>query len=173
MSEGAAGNDLDVLLATHFAQDYLKGAGEHLVQLRRKHEGLAGHVYVAAEAYATPTGTTGCDKGGLIHRGNEIKAVLQMDRCATCASNSGGGCQKYGKTLVASAPVKDPAKYQQETLRLANSDDSERTAAMFNNYNQSEYDLQNDTLDTFDYDNLPAHEDLGDVLFSGMILPEE
>ena len=173
MNEGAAGNDLDVFLATRFSQDYLKNAGEHLVQLRRKHEGLAGHLYVAAEAYATPVGTSGCDSGALVHRANQIKAVLQMGRCATCAANSGGACQKYGKTLVASAPTEDQVKYQRETIRLANADDSEKTAAMFNNYDPGEFGLQNDTLDTFDYDNLPAHEILSDVVFGGMILPEE
>jgi hypothetical protein len=173
MNEGAAGNDLDVMLASRFSQDYLKNAGEPLVLIRRKHEGLAGHVYVAAEAYASPVGTTGCDKGALIHRANQIKAVLQMDRCATCAANTQGSCQKYGKILVASAPVKDPAKYQRETIRLANADESEKTAAMFNNYDPGEFGLQNDALDTFDFDNLPANETLSGVLFEGMVLPEE
>jgi len=173
MNEGAAGNDLDTLLNSRFSQEYLKGAGDQLVQLRRKHEGLAGHVYIAADAYATPAGTTGCDKGALIHRSNQVKAVLQMERCGSCAHNTGGHCQKYNKTLVTAAPVENPEKYQRETIRLANSDDSERTAAMFNSYNPGEFDLQNDSLDTFDYDNLPDNKTLHGVLFEGMILPEE
>jgi len=173
MNEGAAGNDLDVLLNSRFSQEYLKGAGEQLVQLRRKHEGLAGHVYIAAAAYASPTGTTGCDKGALIHRANQVKAVLQMERCGSCAHNTEGHCQKYNKTLVTAAPVENPEKYQRETIRLANSDDSERTAAMFNNYDPGEFDLQNDSLDTFDYDNLPDNKTLHGVLFEGMTLPEE
>lgn len=173
MNEGAAGNDLDVLLNSRFSQDYLKGASEQLVQIRKKHEGLAGHVYIAADAYATPTGTTGCDKGALIHRANQVKAVLQMERCGSCAHNTSGHCQKYAKQLVALAPVANPEKYQRETIRLANSDDSERTAAMFNAYDPGEFDLQNDSLDTFDYDNLPDNKTLHGVLFEGMTLPEE
>jgi hypothetical protein len=173
MNEGAAGHDLDTLLNSRFSQEYLKGASEQLVQLRQKHEGLAGHVYVAAEAYATPSGTTGCDNGALIHRANQIKAVLQMERCGSCSHNTNGHCQKYAKKLVASAPVKDAKKYQRETIRLANADDSERTAAMFNAYDPGEFDLQNDNLDGFDYDNLPDNQTLHGILFEGMTLPEE
>lgn len=173
MNEGAAGNDLDVLLNSRFSQEYLKGASEQLVQIRRKHEGLAGHVYIAADAYASPTGTTGCDKGALIHRANQVKSVLQMERCGSCAHNTEGHCQKYNKTLVTAAPVSNPEKYQRETIRLANADDSERTAAMFNAYDPGEFDLQNDSLDTFDYDNLPDNKTLHGILFEGMTIPEE
>jgi hypothetical protein len=173
MNEGVTGRDLDTMLNSRFSQEYLKGASDQLVQLRRKHEGLAGHVYVVAGSYATPTGTTGCDKGALIHRANQVKAVLRMERCGSCAHNTDGHCQKYAKQLVSAAPVANPAKYQRETIRLANADDSERTAAMFNNYDPGEFDLQNDSLDTFDYDNLPDNKTLHGVLFEGMTLPEE
>lgn len=174
MNEGAAGRDLDTLLSSRFSQDYLKNAGPQLVQLRRKHEGLAGHVYVAAEAYATPTGTAGCDKGALIHRANQVKSILQMDRCGTCSANIGGACQKYAKKLVTAAPVSNPEKYQRETIRLANADDSERTASMFAEaYDPGEFDLQNDNLDSFDYSNLPDNQTLHGILFEGMVLPEE
>jgi len=173
MNEGVTGNDLDSRMVSKFSQEYLKGAGEQLVQLRRKHEGLAGHLYVDASAYATPTGTSGCDKGAAIHRASPIRSVLQMDRCGSCSQNSGGACQKYKKSLVTAAPVKDPAKYQRETIRLANADDSERTASMFANYNPEEFDLQNDSLDSFDYSNLPGNENLTEVSFGGMLIPEE
>lgn len=173
MNEGVTGNDLDTMLASRFSQDYLKAADEPLVQIRRKHEGLAGHAYVAADAYASPTGTTGCDKGALIHRANQLKAVLQMDRCGSCSQNSEGSCQKYGKKLVTAAPVADADKYQREMIRLANADDSERTAAMFNNYDSGEFELQNDSLDSFDYSNLPDNTTLHNILFEGMILPED
>lgn len=173
MNEGMAGHDLDTMLASRFSQDALKVAGDQLVQLRRKHEGLAGHVYIAADAYASPMGTTGCDKGALVHRANQVKALLQMERCGSCAHNTNGSCQKYAKQLVTAAPVANPEKYQRETIRLANADDSERTAAMFNAYDPGEFDLQNDALDTFDYDNLPDNQTLHGVLFEGMILPEE
>ena len=173
MNEGVTGNDLDARMVSKFSQEYLKSAGEQLVQLRRKHEGLAGHLYVDASAYATPTGTSGCDKGAAIHRASPIRSVLQMDRCGSCSQNSGGACQKYKKSLVTAAPVKDPAKYQRETIRLANADDSERTASMFANYNPEEFDLQNDSLDSFDYSNLPGNENLAEVSFGGMLIPEE
>ncbi len=173
MNEGMAGRDLDTILNSRFSQDYLKGASEQLVQLRRKHEGLAGHVYIAADAYASSTGTTGCEKGALIHRANQVKAVLQMGRCGSCAHNTNGHCQKYAKQLVSAAPVGNPEKYQRETIRLANADDSERTAAMFNAYDPGEFDLQNDNLDGFDYDNLPDNQTLHGILFEGMTLPEE
>jgi hypothetical protein len=174
MNEGMAGNDLDTMLASRFSKEILKVAGDQLVQLRSKHEGLAGHLYVNASAYASPMGTTGCDRGALIHRANQIKAVLQMERCGSCTANSSEGtCQKYNKTLVTAAPVENPEAYQRETIRLANADDSERTAAMFNAYDPDEYELQNDTLDSFDYSNLPDSTTLNDILFEGMILPEE
>jgi hypothetical protein len=170
MNNGEAGKGLDARLASKFSQDYLKGAGEQLVQLRRKHEGLAGHLYVDASAYASPTGTSGCDKGAALHRAGEIKALLQMERCGSCSQNTEGVCQKYNKTLVASAPVKDPAKYQRESIRLANADDSEHTAAMFN---PEEFDLQNDSLDSIDLSNLPSGENLTGIKFEGMLIPEE
>lgn len=173
MNEGVTGNDLDARMVSRFSQEYLKGAGEQLVQLRRKHEGLAGHLYVDASAYATPMGTAGCDKGAAIHRASPIRSVLQMERCGSCSQNSGGACQKYKKTLVTAAPVADPAKYQRETIRLANADDSERTALMFANYNPEEFGLQNDSLDSFDYSNLPGNETLSGVKFEGMFIPEE
>jgi len=173
MNEGVTGNDLDARLVSRFSQEYLKGAGEQLVQLRRKHEGLAGHLYVDASAYATPTGTSGCDNGAAIHRASPIRSVLQMERCGSCSQNSGGSCQKYKKSLVAAAPVADPAKYQRETIRLANADDSERTASMFATYNPEEFDLQNDSLDSFDYSNLPGNEPLTGIKFGGMLIPEE
>lgn len=170
MSEGATGKSLDERLVTRFSQDYLKNAGEQLVQLRRKHEGLAGHLYVDASAYATPTGTTGCDKGASIHRASPVRAVLQMSRCGSCSQNSGGACQKYKKSLVASAPVTDPAKYQRDAIRLANADESARTAAMFD---PGEFDLQNDSLDSFDFSNIPNGETVTGIKFEGMIVPEE
>lgn len=174
MNEGMAGRDLDMMLNSRFSQEYLKGASEQLVQLRRKHEGLAGHVYVAASAYASTSGTTGCEAGALMHRANQIKALLQMDRCGTCSANSGGSCQKYNKQLVTAAPVSNPEKYQRETIRLANADDSERTASMFTQaYDPGEFDLQNDNLDSFDYSNLPDNQTLHGILFEGMVLPEE
>jgi hypothetical protein len=174
MNEGFAGKDLDHLLKAKFSGELLKTASEPLIQIRRKHEGLAGHLYVDASAYASPTGVTGCDKGALIHRANAIPSVLLMERCSSCSSNIEGGCLKYGKPLVSAPPVEDPVRYQKETIHLANSEDSERTSSLFTpSYQQGEFDLQNDNLDGFDYDSLPDHATLNEVLFEGMVLPEE
>jgi hypothetical protein len=173
MNEGMAGNDIDHLLRAKFAEDVLKQASEPLVQLRQKHEGLAGHVYVDASVYASPRGVTGCEQGALVHRANQIKALLQMERCGSCAANVEGSCQKYAKKLVASAPVPNPERYQRETIRLANGTDADQVQAMFNAYDPGEFDLQNDNLDTLEYDDSPAPSYLYDVIFGGMDLSEE
>lgn len=180
MNEGAAGKDLDDLLRSKFASPVLEAASQPLVQLRRKHEGLAGHLYVDASAYASPSGTTGCDQGALVHRATPIKALLGMDRCGSCAFNTGGGCQKYGKTLVEKAPTPDPVRYQRETIRLANATDDERTANLFrdpnssvNIYQASEFDLQNDALDDIEFDTMPDHDTLNNILYEGMNIPME
>jgi len=172
MTEGEAGRDLDARLKARFAADLLKKASEPLVQLRKKHEGLSGHLYVEASAYASPEGTSGCDKGALVHRANAIKAVLGMSRCGSCASNVDDTCQKYNKTIIASVPEKQAARYQEEMIRLANTDD--RTASLYAaSFDEQEYRLQNDNLDDITYDNVPPPEDLGEVLFEGFVLDDE
>jgi len=174
MNEGAAGGDLDYLLNARFSGELLKQASEPLVQIRKKHEGLAGHLYVEASVYASPTGTAGCEAGALVHRANALKAVLGMDRCTSCASNVEDTCQKYNKTIVASAPVKNPARFQAETIRLANSNDAEHTASYFAPSYENEYDLQNDSLDDIEYSNTPTAAKLGSILFfEGWRLPDE
>lgn len=173
MSEGAAGKDLNYLLKARFSSDLLKQAQDQLVPLRKKHEGLAGHLYVEASAYASVNGASGCEKGALVHRANQIKAVMGMDRCTSCASNSEGVCKTYNKVLVDSAPTSNPEKYASEMIRLANSDD-ERTASLFApSFDASEYNLQNDNLDTMDFNNAASHEEVGNIFFDGMILGDE
>jgi len=174
MNEGAAGKDLDYLLGARFSGVLMKQASEPLVQLRKKHEGLAGHLYVDASAYASPSGTAGCEKGALVHRANALKAVLGMDRCGSCASNVDDHCQKYNKSIVASAPVRNAEKYQRDMIRLANGNDAEQTASYFApSYDEGEFDLQNDSLDNFDYADAPSTEVLGEVLFEGLILDND
>ena len=73
---------------------------------------------------------------------------------------------------MTAAPVKNPEKYQREMIRLANGTDAESTASLFTNYDAGEFDLQNDNLDSFDYDDSPAPEYLSDVIFGGMDLSE-
>ncbi len=173
MNEGVAGDDLDVMLRSRFAKSELEAASGQLVQIRKKHEGLAGHLYVDASVYASTTGTAGCEKGALIHRANQLKSLLKMARCESCSCNVSGKCQKYAKTLVSETPAENPGAYQKEAIRLANADDSERTAAMFARGYEDDFDLQNDNLDTFDYDSLP-NDHLAGILFDdGMTIPDD
>jgi hypothetical protein len=170
MNEGAAGKDLDYLLSARFSNELRKTASEPLTQLRKKHEGLSGHMYVDASAYASTTGTEGCDKGALIHRANQLKMVLGMDRCASCVSNVESHCQKYSKVIVSAIPEKQANRYQTEMIRLANASDSETTASFFTSQGEGGYDLQNEVLDNIEYDSTPPVEELGGILFDGLTL---
>ena len=175
MSEGMAGRDFSELLAARWTETLLKAAKTQLVQLRRKHEGLSGHLYVDAGAYASVKGTAGCQKAALKHRANGIPTVLSMPRCGSCTSRSQQEdgtmyCQKYNKPLVASVPVEDVKSFQREQIRLANASDAEVTAALFTN-SAVEFGLHNGSLDDFDVDAAP--ESLGDFSFGGMTWSED
>jgi hypothetical protein len=167
ISEGSAGEELDVLLSTRFSQNILKAHSDRIASVRSEHEGLSGHAYVDATAYMT-NGTDGCDKGALVHRANQIPTLLKTSKCGSCVFNSGGSCQKYNKPIIASADeiVESPQSYQQEMIRLANASDSEQTASLFvNNYDASEFNLT--ASEDVSVDDAPSHEELGDVLFGG------
>jgi len=167
MSEGLAGKELDVLLAARFSRPLIKAAAELVTEARQAHEGLAGRLYVDAAAYASTSGTTGCEKGAMKHRANALKYVLSMERCATCTANVGGACQKYNKKLAEEAPVDNAKDFQKEALRLADAPDADQTAALFDT---SEYQLNTDPLTTIELDpDLPA-QTLSDVLFGGIEL---
>ncbi|MCR4296680.1 MAG: hypothetical protein NUW21_14200, partial [Elusimicrobia bacterium] len=60
MSEGFAGEELDQLLTSRFAFSVRTAASSILHKLREAHEGISGHAYVDAEAYASKSGTAGC-----------------------------------------------------------------------------------------------------------------
>lgn len=167
MSEGAAGEELDVLIATRFNQNVVDEYGNRIASIRSEHEGLSGHAYVDASAYMT-NGVEGCDKGALVHRANQIPTLLKTSKCGSCVFNSGGSCQKYNKPIIASADeiVESPQSYQQEMIRLANASDSEQTASLFvNNYDANEFSLT--ASEDVSVDDAPSHEELGDVLFGG------
>lgn len=156
MSEGMIGKDLDYLLTSNFASDVLTAASHDLVRLRDRHEGLAGHLYVDASAYASKSGTTGCDKGALKHRTNGLKFVLAMDRCKGCVfANAEGVCQKYNKPLMHKMP-KEAADLQQRALKAADATDAEVTASLFApSFDEGEYALQNDALNSFEFESGP------------------
>lgn len=178
MSEGVVGRDLDHLLAGRFASSVRTAASSVFQKVRASHEGLAGHLYVDAEAYASQDGVTGCEKGALRHRANAIPAVLTMPRCASCnlrAAKADGVpvCSLYNKILVASASeaTDDPKAYAAEMVRLADGTDADRTAAMFSNtYDQNDFNLgEGGDMDSLVLSDAPSNEDVGDVFFGGMV----
>ena len=167
MSEGSAGEELDILLSTRFSQNILQDHQTRIASLREAHEGVSGHAYVDADAYMTE-GTDGCDKGALIHRANQVPTILKSAKCGSCVFNSGGTCQKYNKMIVASAEeiVENKGQYQAEMIRLSNASDSERTASLFvNDYDASEFNLQQDH--NVDFSDAPSLDKVGEVLFGG------
>lgn len=171
MSEGSAGNELDILLASRFSQNILEAHKERIASLRAEHEGISGHVYVDTQAYMT-TGTEGCDKGALIHRANQIPSILKNAKCGGCVFNVGGTCQKYNKYAVDQSQdiVEDKVSYQKEMIRLANSSDAERTASLFvNEYDQSEFNLTANDNFTISEES-PSPQKIGEVLFGGIEL---
>jgi len=166
MAEGEMGNDLNALIKARFALPLRKAARELLKEIRANHEGLSGHLYVDAEAYASKTGATGCEEGALKHRTNGIKHVLAMPRCAGCVfANADGVCTQYNKRLASSPPVKDLKAYQTETLRLANATEPEVVASMFN---PNEFNLRNESTEEVCIDGERAPKRLGEVLFGGL-----
>lgn len=166
MSEGVVGKDLNALIRAKFATPILKVAKDLLREIRAEHEGLSGHLYVDAAAYATANGTSGCERGGLRHRGNTLKTVLAMSKCASCVNhNANGFCSVYNKKLADQVSVEDPKSYQKEAIRLADASDSEITASLFD---PGEFNLRNDPMESVALDNEVSHKDLGDVLFGGL-----
>jgi hypothetical protein len=167
MSEGSAGQELDLLLSTRFSQTVLSDHKERIASLRSEHEGISGHAYVDSEAYMTQ-GTDGCDKGALLHRANQIPTLLKNAKCGGCVFNVGGTCQKYNKLAVdqSNEVVEDKVGYQREMIRLANSSDAERTASLFvNNFNEGEFNLQQDH--NVDFSDAPSLDLVGEILFGG------
>lgn len=175
MSEGLAGNDLDMILKARFSGRLLKAAKVLLAESRETHEGLSGHVYTDVEAYATSTGTQGCDNGARVHRANALKFALAMPRCGTCkfASTMPDGtktCQKYNKKLTNDAPVADKAEYKRLALAQTEFTDQEHTASLFTaNYDDS-FGLGNENLTDFSFDETPNHEELSGFAFGGLVL---
>lgn len=178
MSEGVVGKTLTTLLRHKFAPTFLKAAKTSLSELRKQHEGLSGHLYVDAAAYASPRGTTGCDEGGLKHRSNQLKFVMAMDRCGSCkfASQTSDGsfvCQKYNKQIITELPS-DALDYQKEMIRLADATDAEQTASLFASpYDPNEFNLSNGNLDHFAFDQTASIETLSGVFFGGIQIEDE
>jgi len=169
MSEGMAGTDLTQILKLRFTKGLRTATKDLLAEARKQYEGVSGHLYVDAAAYATPTGLEGCEDGAKRHRTNDLQFVMSMSQCAACTCNSRGTCTKYGKQLMDELPAEDKAAYQREMIRQAEASDAELTANLF----APTHDPQEFSL-TLASDNLsineeaPDYEDLGDVFFGGI-----
>jgi len=185
MNEGVAGVALTQVLSAKFDSPLLKEASRSLKKARRQHEGLAGHLYVDASVYASPRGNDGCKHGAAKHRANQVKHLLEMERCGSCvARNVEGRCNKYGKVLVGSPTealgirgydITDVSRrtFQQEMIRLANGSDQDRTAALFEAGTDpvSEFGLQFNTDIEISEDT--SQGSLGGITFGGMVIPED
>lgn len=150
LSEGLCGKTFDVVASTRWGTNIRKVGAEAIQLLRDRHEGLSGHLYVDAAAYATPTGTKGCAEGALKNRSNNVKFVLAMDRCAGCtfanrkASTGRSVCQKYNKPLVTASelPSEETRDFQRRMIAESNMTDHEATASLFApTYDPGEYEL--------------------------------
>lgn len=165
MSEGTAGVELDQMLKARFSGPLLKAAAPVIKEAREIHEGLAGFLYVDAEAYASPSGVKGCKKGALKHRANGLKFVMAMDRCASCTQkNADGYCAKYNKKLVDAPPVADVKAYQERSIKLSEAPDHEVTASLFD---PSEFALQSQLDGEVELEEDASAEVLSDILFGG------
>ena len=166
MTEGMVGKDLKVLILSRFSRPLIKAGLSPLKEAMAKHEGLSGHLYVDAEAYASPTGSAGCEKAAAKHRANGLKYIMAMTRCGSCLfANEVGVCSQYNKKLVSKPPVKDVKAYQNENLRMADASDAEVTASMFN---PGEYGLQNGVLDDIGFESAAPAKPLENLVFGGM-----
>jgi hypothetical protein len=166
MSEGMAGSDLTTLMTIRFAGP-LRAAAEGLVaMLREEHEGFSGHLYVDAGAYASETGSNGCEKAASGHRTSQVPFVKAMPRCAGCVlANSNGVCTKYGKELLHQLP-KDAATFKQQMIHMADAPDHEITASLFD---PGEFNLGN-PMENLDVDEPAVTENIGVLFGEGLIL---
>lgn len=174
MTEGMAGAELSQLIQLRLDHKVRTAGEQQLTKVREQHEGVSGHLYVEAAAYASSEGTVGCEKGALRHRANELKFVLAMERCGSCVfKNANGTCQKYNKELI--DELSPEIKNEFQSLNLANHamTDHEATAAMFAVGEDAmasaiEFGLHNAALDDVSTD-APEPELLDGIFFGGGI----
>lgn len=171
MNEGMQGRDLNQMLNVRFTPNLLRAAAPLLTVLREAHEGLAGHVYLDASAYATPSGVNGCEKGALKHRSNQIKTVLAMPRCSGCVHASEGICSLYNKPLIESASevLGDVKAAQKRLLHYADATDAEIIGSLFN---PMEFNLVSAT-DNIDLSEMGSVSQLEGIMFGGLDFGED
>lgn len=178
MNEGFAGKNLDDAIRNRFTESLLKEASGNIAKVRALHEGLAGFRYVDASVYASKDGgVKGCEDGGLKHRANQVKMVLGMDRCGSCAManalpDGSTRCSVYNKMLVRASDfdAADLRKAKAATIKQANSSDAEHTASLFApRFDPNEFSLHNAALDNVRADDLPEQEKINDIVMGGLI----
>jgi hypothetical protein len=174
MSEGSAGPELDQLIQLRLEPKMLKAGASRIATVRETHEGLSGHLYVDAGAYLSKTGTTGCDKGALRHRANQLKFLLAAKRCDGCVyKNADGVCQKYNKMVVDEIPAENVENYRQQAIASHSTPDQQHTADLFSVPNLApalgpgaEFGLHNSSLDDVGTD-APEPNMLDGIFFGG------
>jgi len=168
MSEGMAGKDLTDIVQHRFADKIVTASVSLIADLRTRHEGASGFLYVDAGAYATPSGVKGCEKGALRHRANQIPTVAEMDRCASCTmvrdlEDGSRKCAVYNKTLLPDTEGDEIQKVKQANIATADMTDAEATASMFApTYDPAEFGLRNSMEIEV---GLPENEKVADITF--------
>lgn len=174
MSEGSAGKSLDTLMNVRWSSAILKVAKPLIDEVRTQHEGALGSLYVDAATYASANGVSGCEDGGLKHRANTIKYLVQMDRCGSCVHNKMGSCGVYRKELIASAnEFEGLESFKKKALKRANMDPSEALASMLSPSNNvvAEYQLgYKNSLSNIDLGDVVNVDEFGDITFDGMVI---
>ncbi len=172
MSEGMAGKDLSGFIGLRFTERVLTASTDLIAEIRGRHEGVSGHLYVDAEAYASPTGSAGCEKAASKHRANQIPSVAAMDRCASCTlvrvlEDGTRKCGAYSKTLLDDITGDEIDRIKAANIRGADMNDAEVTASMFApTYDPSEFNLHNANLEGISETPLPEAEKMS-ILFGG------
>lgn len=172
MSEGFAGKELTGFIGLRFTERVLTASTDLVAELRARHEGASGHLYVDAEAYASPTGSAGCEKAASKHRANQIPSVASMPRCGSCTKaraleDGTMKCGVYNKALLDDTTGSDIDRIKAANIKGADMDDAEVTASYFApTYDPSEFSLHNANLEGFDA-NLPETEKMSEIFFGG------
>jgi hypothetical protein len=165
MAQGLAGKALTAALNRRVAAPARTALADILASLRRAHEGLSGHLYVDAALFASPTGSSGCERAASTQRANPIPFVKQMSRCASCVFGQSGHCSVFNKRLMTSLPD-DAQQRKAAVIRDANAPRKQSTAA---GYDPDEFRLGTE-MDNIDLQDATSHEVISDITFGGMQL---
>lgn len=120
MNQGLVGPKLDHALSQDLDPAVLVAAQQPLVQIRKKHEGLAGFAYIDPSVYASKKGYKGCDEGSFIHKNASVPYVLAMPKCLTCPHKDlQNRCKKYNRRVVSEVPHDDPQALKEANIKKA------------------------------------------------------